>query len=282
MASRLFAFLAAIALAGAARAEHPGMATPWQLGLQAPATPVMEQLFDLHHGLLILIIVICIFVLALLAYVCVRFSASRNKVPSKVTHNSLIEFIWTAVPILILGVIFFPSLRIHYFMDRAQDAEMTVKVTGFQWYWGYEYPDSGAISFESRLIPDPTKRLSRAEEDAILQGQPRLLTVDNPMVVPVGTNIRILTTAQDVIHSWAVPAFGVKLDAIPGRVNETWFRAEQTGTFRGQCSQLCGVWHGFMPVVVQVVSKEEFAAWVESKKQGASNSNAPLTLAQVK
>lgn len=270
---RLFGFLTFAGLAGsvsAQQAQHPGMATPWQLNLQAPVTPVMEKLFNLHHGLLILIFVISIFVLCLLAYTCIRFSAKNNPVPSKTTHNTMLEFIWIALPVLILGAIFVPSLRIHYFMDKAPKAEMTVKVVGYQWYWGYEYPDQGDLSYESHIFPDPTKKLSRAEELEMLKGEPRLLTVDNPLVVPVDTEIKVLVTASDVIHSWAVPAFGVKMDAIPGRVNETWFKATQTGIFRGQCSQLCGIWHGFMPVVVKVVSKEDFARWLEEKKKSAS------------
>ncbi len=269
---RLFSFLTFAGLAGAASAEnaqHPGMATPWQLNLQAPVTPVMEKLFNLHHGLLILIIVITLFVLLLLTYTCIRYSARNNPVPSKTTHHTLLEFVWITIPVLILGAIFVPSLRIHYFMDKAPKAEMTVKVVGYQWYWGYEYPDQGDISFESHIFPDPTKKLSRTEELELLKGEPRLLTVDNPLVVPVDTEIKLLITASDVIHSWAVPAFGVKLDAIPGRVNETWFKATETGTFRGQCSQLCGIWHGFMPVVVKVVSKEDFAIWLEEKKKSA-------------
>ncbi len=248
--------------------QHPGMAAPWQLGLQRPVTPVMERLYHLHNDILLVIIVaITIFVLGLLAYVCFRFNAKRSPTPSRTTHNTLIEILWTAVPILILVVITIPSLRIHYFMDKAQDAEMTLKVAGYQWYWGYEYPDQGGIAFESRIVPDPTKKLSLDEERKQLAGEPRLLAVDNPVVVPVDTTVRVLITASDVIHSWSVPAFGIKLDAVPGRVNETWFKATKTGTYRGQCSQLCGVWHGFMPIVVKVVPKEEFARWVAEKKK---------------
>jgi cytochrome c oxidase subunit II len=269
--------------ASAEAPAHPGMAVPNQLGLQAPVTPVMEKLYHLHNDILLpLIIVISIFVLVLLAYTCIRFRAKRNPVPSKTTHNTLIEFIWITVPILILGAIFVPSLRIHYFMDKAHKAEMTLKVTGYQWYWGYEYPDQGNISFESHIFPnaqDPARKVSIEQDNAELKGEPRLLTVDNPAVVPVDTEVRVLTTASDVIHSWAMPSFGIKIDAIPGRVNETWFKATQTGTFRGQCSQLCGVWHGFMPVVIKVVTKEEFAKWVEEKKKSAS-AESPAVLAQ--
>ncbi len=237
----------------------------------------MERLYNLHSALFILITIITIFVLLLLAYVCVRFSAKNNPVPSKTSHNTLIEIIWTSIPILILVGIAIPSLEDHYFMEKAQNPEMTLKVVGYQWYWGYEYPDQGGISFESHINPDPTKKLSPDEERDALKGEPRLLSVDNAAIVPIDTPIRVLVTGSDVIHSWSVPAFGVKIDAVPGRVNETWFKATQLGTFRGQCSQLCGIWHGFMPVVVKVVSKEDFAAWVAQQKQSAAPAaaNAP-------
>lgn len=255
-----------------------GIATPWQLGLQAPVTPVMERLYDLHSALLILITIITIFVMGLLAYVCVRFSAKNNPTPSKTTHNTMVEIIWTSLPILILIGIAIPSLRLHYYMDRAVDAKMTLKVSGYQWYWGYEYPDQGGISFESHIFPneqDTSRKVSVAEELKELNGEPRLLSVDNPVVVPVNTVVRVLITGNDVIHSWSVPAFGVKLDAVPGRINETWFKATQIGTYRGQCSQLCGVWHGFMPIVVKVVSQQDFDAWVASQKKTADAGTPP-------
>ena len=254
-----------------------GMAKPWQLNLQLPASPVMEKLYDLHSGLLILISVISVFVLLLLGYVCVRFSAKRNPTPSKTTHNTTVEVVWTVIPILILVFIAIPSLRIHYFMDRAVDPQLTLKVTGYQWYWGYEYPDQGGVNFESHIFPneqDTTRKVTLEEDREQLKGEPRLLTVDNPAIVPVDTVVRVLVTGNDVIHSWSVPALGVKMDAVPGRINETWFKATQTGTFRGQCSQLCGVWHGFMPVVVKVVSKEDFDSWV-AQQQKAQNITPP-------
>jgi cytochrome c oxidase subunit 2 len=250
--------------------DSPGLALPWQLGLQAPVTPVMERLYDLHTALTVLITVIAVFVMLLLAVVCFRFRAKRNPNPSKTTHNTLVEIIWTTVPILILVAIAIPSLRLHYYMDRAQDAQMTLKVAGYQWYWSYEYPDQGGISFESHIFPneqDTSRKVSVEEDLKELKGEPRLLTVDNPAIVPVGTTVRVLITGNDVIHSWSVPAFGIKLDAVPGRVNETWFKATQLGTFRGQCSQLCGVWHGFMPIVVKVVSQDDFNAWVAQQKK---------------
>jgi cytochrome c oxidase subunit II len=280
-------FFICLSLSFPAFAEgHTGMATPWQLNLQQPATPVMEKLYDLHSGLLILITVIAVFVLLLLTYVCIRFSAKNNPTPSKTTHNTMVEIVWTAIPILILIGIAIPSLRIHYFMDKAPDPQMTLKVTGYQWYWGYEYPDQGGISFESHIFPneqDTNRKVSLEEDREQLKGEPRLLSVDNPAIVPVNTTVRVLVTGNDVIHSWAVPAFGVKMDAVPGRVNETWFKATEIGTFRGQCSQLCGVWHGFMPIVVKVVSKEDFDAWVAQQKKAAGiDTQQPVAAAPAK
>lgn len=250
----LFAF---IATTDAHAEEALGLAKPWQLNFQEAVTPVMEQLTDLHNGLTILAIVISAFVLALMIFVALRFNARANPVPSKTTHNTLIEIIWTVVPILILVGICIPSFKLHYYMSEPQNPEMTLKVVGYQWYWHYDYPDNGGFGFDSYIV----------DEKDLKPGQPRLLTVDNPVVVPVDTTIQVHMTGGDVIHAWAVPAFGVKRDAMPGRLNETWFRAEKTGTFYGQCSELCGVKHGFMPITVKVVSKEEFAAWVEQAKQ---------------
>lgn len=261
------AFLSAIFLSAAASAADEGIAKPWQLGFQAPASPVMEQLSGLHDFLLVIITLITLFVLAALTYICIRFRRQANPVPSKTAHNTKLEIIWTVVPILILVAIAIPSLRTHYFMERDTDHEMTIKVTGYQWYWGYEYPDQGGINFESRLTP----------EQDLKPGDHRLLAVDNRVVVPVDTNIRVLLTAADVIHAWAVPAFGVKRDAMPGRLNETWFKATKTGTFYGQCSELCGVGHGFMPIVVDVVSKGDFAKWAKEKQKEAGIDNTQKT-----
>lgn len=249
------------AAAGAQAQEHyEGMAKPWQLGFQEAATPVMEQLRSVHdHLLLSIIIGISLLVLALLVVIAVRFNRRANPVPSKTTHNTMLEIVWTAIPILILVVIAIPSLRLHYFMQQRPETELTVKVTGLQWYWHYEYPDNGGFGFDSYMLKD---------ED-LKPGDHRLLAVDNRLVVPVDTNVRVLLTGADVIHAWAVPAFGVKKDAIPGRLNETWFKATRTGTFYGQCSELCGVGHGFMPIVVDVVEKAEFDHWVAAKKKEA-------------
>ncbi len=247
------------AVAHAADKPYEGMARPWQLNFQEPATPVMEQLYGMHNILLFMCFTISTFVLVMLLYVCFRFNRKRNPVASKTSHNTKLEIIWTTIPILILIAIAIPSLRLHYFMERDVDADMTLKVVGYQWYWHYEYPDSGGVNFDSYILKDKDLK----------PGDHRLLAVDNRLVVPVDTKIRVLITGADVIHSFAVPAFGIKRDAIPGRLNETWFKAEKIGTFYGQCSELCGVGHGFMPIVVDVVSKEDYAKWIAAKKKEA-------------
>ncbi len=246
---------------------YEGMAKPWQLGFQTPATPVMDKLNQMHDFLLWVITLIVIFVLVLLVYICVRFRRKANPVPSKTTHNTKIEVIWTVLPILILVVIAIPSLRIHYFMQKVVDPELTIKAVGYQWYWHYEYPEQGGFGYDSYM-----KKTDLAPDEH------RLMAVDNHVVVPVNTKVRVLLTGADVIHAWAIPAFGVKKDAIPGRLNETWFLAEKTGRFYGQCSELCGVGHGFMPIVVDVVSKDEFKAWVKKKQDEAGiKPDAPKT-----
>lgn len=257
----IFRLLPAILFAALPAAAHAqeklGLAKPWQLGFQDAASPVMEDLSWLHDDFLMYIITaITIFVLLLLVYICIKFSAKNNPVPSKTTHNVKLEVIWTVVPVLILVAIAIPSVRIHAKMEDNIQADMTLKVTGYQWYWGYEYPDNGGINFESRMVEDAD----------LTEDQVRLLSVDNPVVIPVNTKIRVQTTGADVIHAWALPAMGVKRDAVPGRLNETWFEATKEGVFYGQCSELCGVKHGFMPIEVHVVSKEQFAAWVQEKQ----------------
>ena len=243
---------------GAVADNVEGIAEPWQLNFQEPATPVMEELVSLHDDLVILITAISVFVLLLMLYICVRFNHKSNPTPSKTTHNTAIEVIWTVAPIIILVFIAIPSVRLHYFMDQAVDPDMTLKVTGYQWYWGYQYPDNGDIEFLSYLKKD----------DELGPNDVRLLSVDNPVVVPVNKTVRVLTTGADVIHAWAVPAFGVKQDTVPGRQNETWFRATKTGIYYGQCSELCGKDHGFMPIEIRVVEQDVFDAWVERAKNG--------------
>jgi cytochrome c oxidase subunit 2 len=189
--------------------------------------------------------------------VCFRFRASANATPSKRTHHTVLEIAWTAVPVLILVVIAIPSFKLLYFMDRVAEPELTIKAIGHQWYWSYEYPDDGDFTFDAYMV---------ADED-LEPGQPRLLATDNAIVLPVDTDIQVLVTAADVLHSWAVPAFGVKMDGVPGRINETWLRIEEPGIYYGQCSELCGDYHGFMPIMVRAVSKEEFDAWTRQAQE---------------
>lgn len=238
--------------------------TPWQIGLQPAATPVMEMVTRFNNGLLIVVSLIVLFVLALLVYCMVRFNARMNPVPSKTSHNTVIEVLWTVVPILILVGIAVPSFSLLFAahdparaiagFDPETDEQLTIKATGNQWYWSYAYPDNGDIAVDSFLVRD---------DNGDPAGKPRLLEVDNDLVVPVGVVIRMLVTADPlgVIHSFAVPAFGVKVDAIPGRLNETWFRVDRAGVYYGQCSELCGRDHAFMPVAVHAVSHELFDAW---------------------
>jgi cytochrome c oxidase subunit 2 len=239
------------------------------MSLQAGATPVMDDIIWFHHFLLWMIIAITLFVLALLLVVIVRFNARRNPIPSRTTHNTFIEVIWTVVPVLILVAIAVPSFRLLFYELKIPPADLTVKATGKQWFWSYSYPDQ-KIEFDSLLVQDKDLK----------PGQPRLLTVDNELVVPVNKVVRVLVTGADVIHSFSVPSFGIKIDAIPGRLNETWFKAEREGTYYGQCSQLCGRDHAFMPIAVHVVSQKEFAAWlVTAKKNFSADNGGPTTLA---
>ncbi len=264
--------LAAMVLAvGAADASttEVGAPVPWGMGMQASASPVKDRIHSLHNFLLVIITLITIFVLALLTYVVVRFRAQRNPVPSRTAHNTTLEVIWTVVPVLIVVAIAVPSFRLLYFMDRAKEPDMTLKVTAFQWAWEYEYPDHDGIKFESYMIPTEELR----------PGQLRLLDVDNEVVVPAGKDIRVLVTSRDVIHSLFVPALGVQKYGIPGRTLETWFRADRPGVYYGQCNQICGVNHAFMPVVIRAVPEAEFTAWVEEAKRRFANDNArPLPL----
>jgi cytochrome c oxidase subunit 2 len=234
-------------------AAHP---VPYQVYFQDAVTPVMHQLVDFHDLLLIIITAISAFVLLLLVYVMVRYNEKMNPVPSKTTHNTIIEVIWTAVPVMILLFIAFPSIKLLYYMDSAIEGEMTVKVTGNQWYWTYAYPDHDNFEFESRMI----------QEQDLKPGQIRLLEVDNRLVLPTNTKIKFIVTASDVLHSWAMPAFGVKRDAVPGRLNETWAQIDKEGVYYGQCSEICGKDHGFMPIAVQAVPKDQFEAWMKKVK----------------
>jgi cytochrome c oxidase subunit 2 len=270
---RLIAFaaagLAAILTAGDVAFAGMGQPSPWQIGLQGAATPVMEELTDFHTWLLYLIVAIAGFVLALLIIVMVRFNAKANPVPSRTTHNTFIEILWTVVPVLILVVIAVPSFRLLFHELNVPPADLTVKATGKQWFWSYSYPDA-KFEFDSLMVQ--TKDLK--------PDQPRLLTVDNELVVPVNKVVRVLTTGADVIHSFAVPSFGIKIDAIPGRLNETWFKATREGVYYGQCSELCGKDHAFMPITVRVVNDKDYAAWLDqAKKKYAQDETRPTAVA---
>ncbi|HAQ35376.1 MAG: cytochrome c oxidase subunit II [Maricaulis sp.] len=238
------------------------------VNLQRAATPMMERITDFHTLVLVIVTLIVLVVTALLIYVMVRFRAKANPEPSQFSHNTLIEVIWTAVPVLILFIIAIPSFRLLYFNDVVPEADMTIKVTGYQWYWGYEYPDQGIGEYLSNMIPD--------DEIDPAAGQVRLLSVDYPMVIPVDTVVRVQVTAADVIHAYAMPAFGVKIDAVPGRLNETWIEATETGVFYGQCSELCGQFHAFMPIEIHVVSQDVYEQWSAAVANDPDSGNAIL------
>jgi cytochrome c oxidase subunit 2 len=246
-------FVAAALSAGPALAQQP---RNWEMGMQAAHSPVKEQIASLHDLVLIIITVITIFVAALLLYVCWRFERKRNPVASRTSHNTLIEIAWTVIPVLILVVIAIPSFRLVYFEDRARDADMTIKVTGHQWYWEYAYPDGNNVGFSSYMVP----------EDQLKPGQLRLLDVDNPLVLPAGKTIRILTTSADVIHSFFIPSLGVQRYAIPGRTIETWVKIDKPGDYYGECNQICGTNHSQMPISVHAVTDAEFTAWLVTAK----------------
>ena len=242
-------------------------ATDWQLSFQNPATDLMGSVVGLHNIILIVMTLVTLFVLFLLFYVSFRFSAKRNPIPSTTTHNTVVEVLWTAIPIVILVVLAIPSFKLLYQQEKSENYDMTVKVIGHQWYWEYEYPDHGDFYFESYMV----------QEQDLEEGDLRLLTVDNPLVIPANKNIQILITAGDVLHSWAVPSMGLKTDAVPGRLNETWVNVKEPGIYRGQCSEICGSGHGFMPVVVKVLPEREFMAWAnEAKNNYAINEDIEI------
>jgi cytochrome c oxidase subunit 2 len=265
---------AGLLLAGPASAQDAatqvkGAPEPWQLGLQDAATPVMEEVQDFHNLLLVIITAITIFVLALMLYTGWRFHEKRNPTPSKTTHNTVIEVIWTAVPVIILVVIAIPSFKLLYFQDQVVDADMTVKAIGRQWYWSYEYPDHGGVSFDAFMIEDADIDPSK--------GELRQLSTNQAVVLPVDTNVRILVTSSDVLHSFAMPSMGIKKDAVPGQLNETWVRIQEEGLYYGQCSELCGVRHNAMPIEIKAVSKQEFEQWVGQMQaqQGITPNDQP-------
>lgn len=255
------AFLLTI-LGGSALAGEP---KPWQIGLQEPGSPTMVEISDFHALLLWVISAISLFVLALLIWVIYRYRESKNPTPSRTTHNTLVEVLWTVVPVIILVLVFIPSYRLLAFVDKVADADMTLKVIGHQWYWSYEYPDHGNFTFDALLIP---------EED-LEDKSKRLMETDNRVVLPVGKKIRLLLTAEDVLHSWGVPSLGIKLDTVPGRLNETWVEINNEGVYYGFCSELCGVNHSYMPITIQAVSEADFDVWVEKAQKEFARVDAP-------
>lgn len=264
-----FAALAAV-LAGAFSACGAMAAEPrnWQLGLQEPASTTMERIDGFHDFVTIIATVIALFVMVLLLIVIFRFNERANPKPSKTTHNLLLEVMWTAVPVIILVVIAIPSFKLMYFADRVEDPDMTLKVIGHQWYWSYEYPDHGNFTFDANILSD--------EEVAKDPSLKRNMDTDYRVVLPVGKKIQILMTADDVLHNWAIPAFGIKLDTVPGRLNETWVQINKPGVYYGFCSELCGVNHSYMPIVVEAVSPEDFDKWVKkAQKEFANTEEAP-------
>jgi cytochrome c oxidase subunit 2 len=275
---KVFSRLTAIAVIAGALLASAGVAfaglghpSPWQMDLQGSASPVMDEISEFHYFLLWVTGVISVFVLALLLIIIVRFNARANPTPSRTTHNTPIEILWTVIPVIILAVIAIPSFRLLFVELDVPHPDLTIKATGKQWFWSYAYPDNGNFEFDSLMVQ--TKDLK--------PGEPRLLTVDNEVVVPVNKVVHVLVTGADVIHSFTVPSFGIRIDAVPGRMNETWFKATKTGMFYGQCSELCGKDHSFMPIAVHVVSESDFNAWVAQAKQkfSAENGVPPNTFA---
>ncbi len=257
---------AAAALTGLGGGQALAEGEEWFSGARHPASELMNDILWFEDYTLWFIVPITIFVLALLVYCMLRFNARANPTPSKTSHNTTIEVIWTVVPIIILVMIAIPSFRLLYKQVEIPPADLTIKAIGYQWYWGYEYPDHDGFSFDSIML----------EDDELAPGQPRLLAVDNQVVVPVGKVVRVQVTTADVLHAFALPSFGVKIDAVPGRLNETWFKADREGLFYGQCSELCGVNHAFMPIAIRVVSEDQFRKWAEAAKDDVEAANEML------
>jgi cytochrome c oxidase subunit 2 len=267
---RVAAVLAATMMvlgAGGAAWAAIGQPSPWQIGLQQAASPVMEHIIWFHDFLLYLVTAITLFVLVLLVIVIFRFNAKANPVPSKTTHNTLIEVVWTIVPVMILTAIAVPSFKLLFLQQTLPQADVTIKATGKQWFWSYAYPDA-KIEFDSIMLQDKDRK----------PDQPRLLAVDNEVVVPVNKVVRVQVIGADVIHAFAVPSFGIKIDAVPGRLNETWFKATREGVYYGQCSELCGKDHAFMPIAVRVVGEKEYEAWLEQAKKKFASTDGEKTI----
>jgi cytochrome c oxidase subunit 2 len=270
---RKFGIGAALVALMVAAAAGSAMALPfdWQTGFQPAASPVMDQIESFHRELFYIMVAVCLFVLALLIYIVVKFRASANPVPSKVHHNTLLEVAWTLIPVIILVVIAIPSFKLLYYEAEIPTPDVHIKAIGKQWFWTYEYPGADAgFTYDS---------LGLSDADDAKRGEPRLLGVDNIIEVPVNKVVEIETTGADVIHSWAIPQFGVKMDAVPGRLNHTWFKATQLGTFYGQCSELCGARHAYMPIEVKVVSDADYAAWLAASKKKFAALDVPTRVA---
>lgn len=263
-----------IAWAGLADRAVAGGPVNWQIGFRPPASPTAEEIHWFNDVILLPVIVaIVVFVMGLLLYVIWRFSEARNPTPSKTTHNTLIEVLWTAIPVIILIIIAIPSFKLLYFADRVEEADMTLKATGNTWNWSYQYPDYGGFEFTALMVPD----------EELQEGQKRLLQTDNVVVLPVETTIRLLITSNDVLHSFALPAMGIKLDAVPGQVNETWMHINREGTYYGQCSELCGTGHSYMPITIKAVSKPAFEEWVTQAQEefaAVQSENVDLRVAE--
>nr|WP_255696159.1 cytochrome c oxidase subunit II [Shinella sp. NM-101] len=266
------AALGCLLFASTAFADQP---MPWQKGLQPAATSIMEDVRGFEQYTLWFIVPITLFVLLLLIIVVVKFRESANPVPSRTSHNTLIEIIWTVGPVIVLLFLAVPSFQLlTKQLAPTEEPELTIKATGYQWYWGYEYQTGDSpLSFDSLLLQDADRAAAGKEDRAVY---PRLLTVDNEIVIPVGKHVRLLVTAADVIHSFAMPSFGVKIDAIPGRLNETWFKADREGLFYGQCSELCGKDHAFMPIAIRAVSQEKFDTWLAAAATNVGEANKAL------
>ena len=261
---RILTTLIIILLSNSVIAKEP---YDWQLGFQEPSSDVMRSVLELHDFVLIMMTAITIFVLGLILYVVFRFRRDANPNPSKRSHNTLIEILWTGIPVVILIAMAIPSFKLVYQQDIIPEADMTIKVIGHQWYWEYQYPEHDDISYESYMVPD----------DELQPNDLRLLTVDNNLILPANKNIHVLVTAGDVLHSFAMPSLGVKKDAVPGRLNETWLNIDEPGIYRGQCSELCGTGHGYMPIVIEALNEKDFNNWIIEQKSKLALANEITT-----
>jgi cytochrome c oxidase subunit II len=266
---KLFVTFCASLLTSTTLSFADGVAKPWQMGFQEAASPLATAAIETHNFIMIFMFATLFFVVGLLAYTCFKFRASKNPVPSTRTHHVLLEIIWILVPCIIIVIIAIPSVKLIYQQEIIPKTEMTLKVVGHQWYWSYEYPDYDNIGFDSYMKKD----------DELEEGDIRLLAVDNEVVLPVETYIDVHITSADVIHAFALPSLGVKMDAVPGRLNHSWIYIEKPGVYYGQCSELCGVYHAFMPIKIRAVTKDEFQRWLVVSQQQFASTPSPTTLA---